>query len=160
MQKNSGLTALELAVTLAIMTVVAAMVMPPYLKWQRAARLRGAVSNILGDMETAKIKAIRENAFVVVQFMSGGYVVFVDNGAGANTGNWEHNADEQLVCSRELPAGVSIDLTGMTLTDHHTRFNGRGIPPDITGGKRTIPLRNAAGSKQITINRLGHLHVQ
>jgi Tfp pilus assembly protein FimT len=159
MRKNSGLTALELAISLAIMTIVAAMVMPPYLKWQRSSRLRGAVSNLLADMETAKIKAIRENAFVVVQFMSDGYVVFVDNGAGTNAGNWEQNADERLVRSRELPAGVSIDLGGMTLAANRTRFNGRGIPPDITVTK-TIPLRNASGSKQITINRLGHLQVQ
>jgi type IV fimbrial biogenesis protein FimT len=158
MRKNSGLTAFELAITLAIMTLVAALVMPPYLKWQRASRLRGVVSNILADLETARIKAIRENAFVVVQFLSDGYIVFVDNGAGTNARNWEQNADEQLVCSRELPAGVSIDLAGVTLLSKRTRFNGRGMPDITVTG--TIPLRNASGNKQVSINRLGNLKVQ
>ena len=83
MRKNSGFTAIELSVTLAIMVVVAAFIMPPYLKWQRSYRLRGAVNNLMADVEMAKIRAIRENSFVSVLFQTDKYVVFVDNGEGA-----------------------------------------------------------------------------
>ena len=160
MRKNSGLTALELAVTLAIMTVVAALVMPPYLKWLRTSRLRGAVNNILADMEMAKIRAIRENAFVVVQFLSDSYYIFIDNGSGGGTAeDGVRSTGEALVKARDLPAGVTIDLAAVTLAQKRTRFNGRGIPPDITVTE-TIPVRNPTGSKQVSINRLGHLQVQ
>ena len=60
MRKNSGFTAFELAVSLAIMVIIAALVLPPYLKWLRGHRLRGAVTNLMADLEMAKIKAIRE----------------------------------------------------------------------------------------------------
>ena len=38
-EKNSGFTALELATTIAIVAVIAALIMPPYLKWNRSRRL-------------------------------------------------------------------------------------------------------------------------
>jgi type IV fimbrial biogenesis protein FimT len=76
MRKNAGFTTFELAVSLAIMAIIAAAVMPPYLKWLRGHRLRGAVNNLMGDMEMAKIRAIRENALVAVQFCQDRYTIF------------------------------------------------------------------------------------
>ena len=49
-RKESGLTAFELAVTLAIIAIMASVTMPPYLKWWRKARLSGAVSNLAADL--------------------------------------------------------------------------------------------------------------
>lgn len=72
MRKNSGFTAFELAVSLAIMVVIAALVLPPYLHWLRGHRLRGAVTNLMADLEMAKIRAIRENSLVAVQFCQDG----------------------------------------------------------------------------------------
>ena len=161
MRKNSGFTAMELAITLAVMVIIAAFVMPPYLKWLRAYRLRGAVNNLIADFEMAKIRAIRENSFVAVLFESDKYVIFVDNGEGTGgaSGDWIRNGTESLVRSRPLPSGVTFDLTGLTLTSDRVRFNGRGFPPDIVN-EETIPLLNRSGSKQIVMNRLGHLQVQ
>ena len=55
MRKNSGFTAFELAVSMSIMVVIAALVLPPYLQWLRGHRIRGAVTNLMGDLEMAKI---------------------------------------------------------------------------------------------------------
>jgi prepilin-type N-terminal cleavage/methylation domain-containing protein len=55
MQKNSGFTALELATTVAIVAVIAALMMPPYLRWNRTRRLEGAVINLTSDLEMTKI---------------------------------------------------------------------------------------------------------
>jgi len=161
MRKNSGFTAMELAVTLAIMVIVSAFVMPPYLKWLRTYRLRGAVNNLIADFEMAKIRAIRENSPVAVLFQSDNYVIFVDNGEGTGgfSGDWIRNGTEILVRSRPLPAGVTFDMGGLTLADDRVRFNGRGLPPDVVS-EQTIPLINRSGGKQIIMNRLGHLYVQ
>ena len=59
MRKNSGFTAFELAVTMAIVVIIAAAALPPYLKWLRGYRLRGAVINMMADLEMAKIGIIR-----------------------------------------------------------------------------------------------------
>ena len=160
MRGNSGFTAFELAVSLAIMAIMAAFVMPNFLTWLRDYRLRGATNNLVADMEMAKIRAVRENAFVVIQFSADNYSIFVDNGAGIGAaGDGLCTGDEVELRNRDLPAGVSIDMGTLDFADNRTRFNGRGIPPDIMGGKM-IALMNTADRKEISINRLGYMNVQ
>ena len=161
MRNRSGFSAFELACALAIMAVIAALVMPQYLKWLRAYRLRGATTNLVSDLEMAKIRAIRENAFVAVEFESDRYTIFVDNGEPSGTGgDWVLNGAERVLRNRDLPTGVRINTAAATFfTDDHTRFNARGIPPDI-GASREIQLTNSIDSKLITMNRLGHMNVQ
>jgi type IV fimbrial biogenesis protein FimT len=160
MRKNSGFSAFELAVALAIVAIIAAFAMPQYLNWLRSYRLRGAATNLVADIEMAKIRAIRENSFVAVQFFADSYTIFVDNGEPSGTsGDWMRNGGEAVLREREMPAGVRIDLGGLTFDEDRTRFNGRGVPPDIAGPE-TIPITNSIDTKQITINRLGYMDVQ
>ena len=79
MRKNSGFTALELATTIAILAVIAALAMPPYLRWNRTRRLEGAVVNLTSDLEMAKMRAIRENTFVVIQFSADSYSIALED---------------------------------------------------------------------------------
>jgi type IV fimbrial biogenesis protein FimT len=160
MRSNSGFSAFEVAVSLAIMAIIAAFVMPNYVTWLRDYRLRGATNNLVADMEMGRIRAIRENAFVVVQFDAANYTVFIDDGAGTGAaGDGQCTGDEVELRNRDLPAGVTIDMGTLDFVDNRTRFNGRGIPPDIIGGK-IIALMDAANRKEISINRLGFMNVQ
>lgn len=162
LRKNSGITALELATTIAIVAVIAALVMPPYLRWLRGHRLEGAATNLTADLEMAKIRAIRENAFVVVEFNADGYTIFVDNGEGGGTASdWDRNGGELLAQNRDLPTGVQIDTGSLSFPSvgSKTRFNGRGIPPDIVGPE-IVSIANTVKSRQIIINRLGFINVQ
>jgi type IV fimbrial biogenesis protein FimT len=84
MQKNLGFTLFEVMIVLAIMAVIAAIAVPNMIGWRVDSKLRGAVENLKGDLNAAKMMAVRENAFVVINFFAGRYEVFVDNGAGAN----------------------------------------------------------------------------
>jgi len=155
MRRNSGFTAFELAVSMAIVAVIAAFVLPPYLQWLRGHRLRGAVTNLMGDLEMAKIRAIRENDFVVVSFAQNSYTIFVDK--------------TTIIKTRTLPSGVQFDLdllqfdNGTTPplppNDNYTRFNGRGLPDKIIF-QTEIPLFNQSQNSSIFINRLGHMSVQ
>ena len=164
MRKNSGFTAFELAISLAIMVVIAALVLPPYLKWMRGHRLRGAVNNLMGDLEMAKIRAIRENSFVVIRFDAESYTIFLDNGQPSGVpDNWDSEG-EFIVKTRNLPAGVQFDLANLNIDNASTtltkvtRFNGRGLP-DLESAENDIPLKNSSNSRAITINRLGFLSV-
>jgi type IV fimbrial biogenesis protein FimT len=162
MPKNSGFTALELMTTIAIVAVIATFVMPPYLKWNRNRRLEGAVINLTADLEMAKIRAIRENAFVVVEFGPKSYTMFLDTGDGlGGPPNWSHDSDESRILNREMPAGVQIDTGSLSFpaVNNKARFNGRGIPPDIVGPE-AIPIASAVKNRLITINRLGFITVQ
>jgi prepilin-type N-terminal cleavage/methylation domain-containing protein len=160
MRNQSGFSAFELAVALAIMAIIASFVMPQYIKWLRAYRLRGATTNLVSDLEMAKIRAIRENAFVAVEFEADKYTIFVDNGEPSGTsGDWELNGNELVLRDRDLPSGVRINMGASTFVDDHTRFNARGIPPDIVT-PRSIQLTNTIDTKLITMNRLGYMNVQ
>jgi len=160
MRRNSGFTAYELAVTLAIVAIMATVTMPSFLSWLTAHRLRGASINLMADMEMAKIRAIRENTFVAVQFAADKYRIFIDNGSGGGVaGDWIQNGSERLVIDRPLPAGVTIPAE-ITLAQQRVRFTSRGLPADLLNAEELIPLVNRAGRRDIWLNRLGRLWVQ
>ena len=159
-RNNNGFTILELAVVIAIVAIMSTVALPSFVKWQSSNRLRGAAIGLVGDLEMAKIRAIRENSSVAVLFNSESYSMFVDNGAGGGTaGDWVRNGDEALIQYRELPAGVTINLTELTLADNRLRFNGRGQPPDVVATE-AIPLQNKVGRKNVTLNRFGTVRTQ
>jgi type IV fimbrial biogenesis protein FimT len=162
MRRNSGFTAYELAVTLAIVAVLATVTMPSFLSWLTAHRLRGAAINLVADLEMAKIRAIRENTFVAVAFKAdmeasqfNRYEIFIDNGADAG----ERKAGERLLVDRPLPTGVRIPLGELTLANPWVRFTSRGLPADMLNAE-LIPLVNPAGRRDIRLNRLGRLWTQ
>ena len=155
MRKSSGFTTYELMVTIAIMALIAAITMPPYLKWYRSSRLRGAVSSVTVDLEMAKTEAIRENDVVVIEFFPRRYTVFVDS-----DDDWD-SSGENILLNRDLPPSVSIDTASLSLpvVNDKVRFNSRGLPADIFT-PQTIMITQAGNNKQITINRLGNINVQ
>lgn len=155
MRKNSGFTIYELMVTIAIMAVIAAITMPPYLKWYRTSRLRSAVSSFTVDLEMAKTEAIRKNGLVVIEFNPGSYKIFVDSNK-----DWD-SSGENILLDRALPPSVSIDTASLSLPtiNDKIRFNSRGIPADIVTPE-TIGIIQAGKNRQITINRLGNINVQ
>jgi prepilin-type N-terminal cleavage/methylation domain-containing protein len=162
MRKNSGFTALELATTIAILAVIAALAMPPYLRWNRTRRLEGAVVNLTSDLEMAKVRAIRENAFVVVEFGANSYTMFLDSGDGVGgPPNWNQDSGERQILNRKMPAGVQIDTASLSFPtfNEKMRFNARGIPPDILAPE-IIPVANTVRGRQVSINRLGFVNVQ
>jgi type IV fimbrial biogenesis protein FimT len=159
-RRDSGFTAFEVAVTLAIIALLAAMSMPSFLKWLQGHRLRGAAINLVADLEMAKIRAMREGAFVTLQLTSNAYTIFLDDGNGGGVaGDMLRNGGERLLQTRQLPAGVSMPLGEVTLANQRMRFNSRGLPPDVVAAE-VIPLVNSIGRKELRINRLGNLRAQ
>jgi type IV fimbrial biogenesis protein FimT len=157
MKKNAGFTFLELMVVIAIMAVGAAIAIPNMIQWRTEANLRGSANNLRADLNMAKMLAVRENALVVVNFFGDRYEVFVDNGAGLNTGNWTWDADERRFRNRNLRPGVSIDLANTTFAGNRTRFNERGLPDQLG----TVVLVSSGGQQnQIGINRMGRVDLQ
>ena len=149
-----GFSLIELTVVVCIVAIIAAITTPPLLRWRTNAKLRGAASNLTGDLELAKMRAIRENSYVAVLFSNDGYTIFVDNGADA--GDWIEDEDEALLRERTFPAGVSIK-TPTSFSSDRTRFAGRGVPEN-TG---TVTLLSASGQeKAINVNRLGKITLQ
>jgi len=152
MRNTSGFTVFELTIVLAILGIVASIAVPSFSRWRGEAKMRSAVNIMRGDLEVAKSRAVRENDFVVVDFVATGYTIFIDDNA-----NNSQDSGEQLLINRLLPAGVSIDLANTTFADNRTRFNGRGR----VGNQGVVTLVNSSGAeREIDVNnRFGRITV-
>lgn len=151
---KNGFSLYELLVVVAIIAVVSTIVVPQAISWRSNAKLRGAAYNLKGDLEMAKIRAVRENAFVTIRFDTGAnkYDVFVDN--GVNSGDYLLDSDERKLRDRKLPAGVTLVST--TFTNDRTRFSSRG-----RADNGTAVLENSKGEKrEIIISPVGRVHVK
>ena len=154
MEKSRGFSIIELLVVIAVIVVVSVIVTPNFISWRNNAKMRDAVDNLMGDLEMAKLSAVKENNFVAVLFDPTGYRVFVDR---ANF--WVQDADERLLRVRKLPAGVTFDLghPDWGFTSNRTRFNSRGRA-SIAG---TAVIVNLEGQQRdVIVSTLGRIRVE
>jgi len=161
MKKQDGFTMYELLTVIAILAVLASIAVPNIISWRPKAKLRGASNNLRADLQMARLRALREKAIVAVIFTANGYSIFIDN--GVNPGDWNLDADELLIKSRQLPTGITISMpTTFSSPNNRTRFNGMGFPDQttLTGGSLTgtVTLQNSRGRQMhLTMNRLGRI---
>ena len=154
MKKTGGFSITELMMVLAVIAVVTAIVTPNILSWRNNAKLRDAVDNLMGDLQMAKISAVKENNNVAVLFNPTSYTVFVDK-----DNPWLRDPDERLLRARKLPAGVKFDLghPDWGFTNNRTRFNSRGRA-NIAG---TAVVVNVEGrQRDVIVSTLGRIRVQ
>jgi type IV fimbrial biogenesis protein FimT len=153
MHKESGFSLFEILTVIAITAILATIAVPNMMAWRHDANLRGAVENLRGDLQLAKLKAVQENGSVTLLFSDNGYQVFID---GANPGVLD--SGERLLRNRQLPAGVSIDLGSTDFNGNiYARFNNRGLPDDI--GNVVVDSTNG-DQRLIGLNRLGRINIQ
>jgi len=132
---NAGFTIWELMIVIAIIAVLSAIAVPNMIGWRERAKLRGAVSNLSGDLQWAKIRAVRDHDDVEVLFGTDGYEI--------------NNAAGDTIRTRQMPAGVTITFS-FTAT-----FDSRGRCPLLVG---TLVLEDSGGEqRQISINPLGQI---
>jgi len=133
---NAGFTLAELMTVIAIIVILSAIAVPNMIGWRERAKLRGAVENLRGDLQWAKIRAIRDHDDVSVLFDSRSYEI---NNAAGNT-----------IRSRQLPAGVIISSSS------NATFNSRGRCP--ASGEVVLEKSDGSGEqRKISFNPLGQI---
>lgn len=152
MKNEKGFSANELMVVIAIIAILAAIVTPGFIEWRNRSRLQGYANNLRADFELAKMRAIKENAFVAIEFIQpefNGYRIYVDNGAT----QWSVDAGEKVLREVTFPDGLEYYPVDSTFVGHRTRFNGRGIPGIL--GKAV--LMQQGEQRSVTVNRIGRI---
>ncbi len=128
MKTKAGFSVVELLVVLAIIATLAMITIPGFLAYIPDYRLNAAAQELLGDIQMAKLRAVKKGVVVSVGINAATdtYTIFVDDGVGANYGNGAIDAGEQTIKTGTMPTGV--DITGTTFTANAVQFNGRGLP--------------------------------
>jgi len=155
MRNNSGFTLFELMVVVGIMAILASVAIPGFLGWLPKYRMRSAADEVLSTLQHAKLRAVRENDIVSVNFdfVNNTYLAFLDNGAGANAGNGTQDAGEATVKNGRMPAGIDLQNSGLGPV---VRFNRRGFP-DASGN---IVIANGPITRTVNLTLGGSSSIQ
>ena len=159
MRKNAGFTLVELLMVIGIMGVIAAVTIPGYLAFIPNYRLRAAAEELQGDIQFAKIRAIKLGVVVSIRVNTATdtYTMFVDNGAGANTGNGALDGDEGApIKAVTMPTG--IDISAVTFANNAVQFNSRGLTHNWNDGQ--VSLQNTKGRTAIvSVDQAGSVEI-
>lgn len=170
MQKNNGLTLIELMIVIAIMGVVMTFALPSFNDLILSSRLTSQVNDFVTSLATARSEALRRGAPVCVKRLgdtekdwSGGWEVFVD---GTTSRTFSSDSDrcstkgDVLQTHDSLTNGSTLKSSG---TNYKTsiRFNAMGVPVNNTdtGISDTFDLcrqdNKTGGSKSIAVSTTG-----
>lgn len=137
----SGFTLVEMLIVIAVILILSAVAIPAYISWLPRYRLNSAADDLLSVLQQAKLRAIKENANVVVDFdpdnngePDGRFIVFVDNGlVGPDTFNPVNrnnnilDGEEKTILNGRLANSVTVDEVEFNGNQTYTHFTNRGL---------------------------------
>jgi Tfp pilus assembly protein FimT len=141
-----GFSLIEALVVISILALTAAVTIPNLVAWRSGMQFRAAVNELRNDLESARARAVKENARVTVAFdpPAGQYRLSYQDPEAQNT---------ILLKSQTLPAGVRI---ASVPPSGSTSFSSRGTAPISK-----IVLANHQGkTKSISISFIGRIEVK
>jgi len=149
--KQRGFTLIELVVVMGVLLVVAGMAIPNFLNVMRSARLKGAVSDFAGLLQTERIRAVDGDNFYPAYILAGNpQQGFVDiAGKGATTLDPKDpliQINSEILPKPVASAPKTASLQALFLPANATvvLYDGSVAATAITFGPRGLPC-NAAG---------------
>lgn len=174
MKHQAGFTLIELLTVIAITGILATFATPNLLGRLSLYRLKASTADLSSALQHARLRAVKENADVVVLFdpdkngqLEGNYIIFIDNGAGSldtdrngvldKANNWTWDMQEKLITKGELQAGIKMTKAAFGFGRPRTRFNSRGLPSFVG---TVILMNNRQDSRSIILSAVGNTRVQ
>ena len=157
LQYQSGFTLMEVMVVIGIVGIISAIAIPNFIGRLPDYRLRSATRDIVSCMQEAKLRAVKENAQVVVIFNQNteSYVSFIDTVPAG--GNWAVDGTETIVKQVTLPSGIDIQSNPLT-TSYTYGFNNRGLSANAGGTIQMI--NNKSNYTRVVINFAGNIRTE
>lgn len=170
----SGFTLIELMVTIAVLAIGAAIAYPSFTGVIQSNRVATSANELMASIALARSEAIRNNRGAAICASSegiacdgswgdeGGWLVWGDNGAGANAANGTLDADETVLRFGRL--SDAMDIAGPAA---NLRFDNRGRihsstvtaqqftlqPMSCPAGKNLVRRLRVNVSGQVTMER-------
>jgi len=172
MRKNSGFTMVELFVTMAVMSILAATAIPQLMVVIPNYELRSVSRDMFSHLQLAKLTAVKRNADCAITFTKGGgdvisgYMIYMDFNK-----NFKHDTDsgEEVITSVDWTEknknNVKCDEVTFNNNDDNLPtvvFPSIGIPKDPGGnGNGTVSLSNKNGLKtDVMVSRAGNVRIK
>ena len=155
MRKNSGFSLMELMIVIAIIGIVTAITSPYLITYIYSSKLDSAVRDLQSTMQYARLRAVKENADVIVIFSTDNqtYTAFVDDGGTTGTaGDGVQAGGETTIRSGTMPNNVDMYSvtfgggTGLTI-----QFDSRGRPNGPGGAYMRIASQNRYKGVRVNI---------
>ncbi len=143
-----GFSLLELLIVVAIVIILAATAIPTFLTAYYNTRLKSAVSDVSGFMQTARIRAARQNATYTIQYRPTGSTeeAYLDLN---NDGAWQNGEPELTFAPSITPAAGAPTGAGGTPTPYVLVGDTAGVTYDNTTllgySTRGLPCAYIAG---------------
>jgi len=166
-RRTGGVSLVELAVVVAIASILMAVAAPDLQALVAAQQLRTASGDLLGAIAETRSQAIARNARVKLAprdpggaDWTRGWTVFVDRDGDRQPGV----GDEILQVHGPLPEGVRVDFSfTQSAPPQYIAYNGAGRSCSDTGGNAsrlgTLSLFHGEHIRRIKINMLGRVRV-
>ena len=138
-RRETGFTMLELMVTLALIVLLSAFAYPSIVRWGSNYRLRSAASDLLTNIHTTRMEAIKRNQNVIITYSAGGDRYTIADVSG-------------IILQRNMPQGVDLSAVNLSGGSNATTFTPRGLPINIGN---IILLNNNNIGYRLTYNITG-----
>jgi len=141
---SAGITLMELMTVIAVIGILSAISIPPFIQWQQSARLNSAAWDLKSDLSFARSHAIKTGEAVNVRFAGDGYTVFID-------------ADDRVLRNKNYTGTVA--MSGSTFEDNETVFTRTGeVSPARTS--HVLLSRGVSDEIRIEVNTVGRIKVE
>lgn len=133
MENQDGFTLLELCIVVCIVGISLLFSYPSIASWKNDEILKGEIRQMATTLMRAKLQAIQDNKYVVVQFTDDGYSAFIDDGSGGGKAkDWILQPGEKIIEEHTMVRDLRLETN---FSSNRTRFRGR---LGVSGGTITL----------------------